>query len=246
MEAALARLPGVTPEQAREASRLGSYTFNGRHNAVLLNLAGDLYHYELGADSAVRLTRGAGEEELASYSPDGTLVAFVRRNDLHVVDVAGRRERALTSGGSDDLLNGKLDWVYQEEVYGRGNFKAYWWSPDSSRIAFLSLDEARVPRFTLVDDRAVRPVVEAVPYPKAGDPNPVARLGVVRAGGVMSGGTFHTARITGKRRWFLGASTEWPGVVPEEDVELGDADQLARKYPEAAADIRTFPVPAEK
>ena len=62
----------------------------------------------------------------------------------------------------------------------------------------------------------------------------------------IPGGTFHTARITGKRRWFLGASTEWPGVVPEEDVELGDADQLARKYPEAAADIRTFPVPAEK
>jgi len=62
----------------------------------------------------------------------------------------------------------------------------------------------------------------------------------------IPGNTFHTARITGKRRWFLGASTEWPGVVPSEDVELGDADELARKYPEAAADIRDFPVPAEK
>ena len=62
----------------------------------------------------------------------------------------------------------------------------------------------------------------------------------------IPGNTFHTARITGKRRWFLGASTEWPGVVPAEDVELGDADQLAAKYPEAAADIRKFPEPAEK
>ena len=62
----------------------------------------------------------------------------------------------------------------------------------------------------------------------------------------IPGGTFHTARITGKRRWFLGASTEWPGVVPSEDVELGDAEQLAARYPEAAADIRDFPVPAEK
>jgi predicted cupin superfamily sugar epimerase len=62
----------------------------------------------------------------------------------------------------------------------------------------------------------------------------------------IPGNTFHTARITGKRRWFLGASTEWPGVVPEEDVELGDADRLAAKFPEAAADIRAFPVPAEK
>jgi predicted cupin superfamily sugar epimerase len=61
----------------------------------------------------------------------------------------------------------------------------------------------------------------------------------------IPGNTFHTARITGKRRWFLGASTEWPGVVPSEDVELGDVDQLAAKYPEAAADIRAFPVPAE-
>jgi predicted cupin superfamily sugar epimerase len=60
----------------------------------------------------------------------------------------------------------------------------------------------------------------------------------------IPGGTFHTARIAGTRRWFLGGSTEWPGVVPEEDVELGDAEALAAKYPEAAADIRSFPVPA--
>ena len=63
----------------------------------------------------------------------------------------------------------------------------------------------------------------------------------------IPGNTFHTARITGKRRWFLGASTEWPGVVVRDrDVELGNADELAAKYPDAAADIRAFPVPAEK
>ena len=62
----------------------------------------------------------------------------------------------------------------------------------------------------------------------------------------IPGNTFHTARITGKSRWFLGASTEWPGVVPSEDVELGDAEELAAKYPESAADIRKFPEPAEK
>ena len=48
----------------------------------------------------------------------------------------------------------------------------------------------------------------------------------------------------GQRRWFLGASTEWPGVVPTEDVELGDADALAAKHPDVAAEIRSFPVPA--
>ena len=60
----------------------------------------------------------------------------------------------------------------------------------------------------------------------------------------IPGNTFHTARIAGKRRWFLGASTEWPGVVPAEDVELGDVAALAVKYPDAAAKIRAFPEPA--
>jgi predicted cupin superfamily sugar epimerase len=60
----------------------------------------------------------------------------------------------------------------------------------------------------------------------------------------IPGGTFHTARIAGQRRWFLGGSTEWPGVDPARDVELGDAEKLASKYPDAAADIRAFPRPA--
>jgi predicted cupin superfamily sugar epimerase len=55
----------------------------------------------------------------------------------------------------------------------------------------------------------------------------------------IPGGTFHTARITGHRRWFLGNSTEWPDVDVARDV--GDVDALAAKYPEAAADIRDFP-----
>lgn len=61
----------------------------------------------------------------------------------------------------------------------------------------------------------------------------------------IPGGTFHTARVTGERRWFLGASTEWPGVEPA-DVELGNADVLAGKYPKVAAEIRSFPVPAKR
>ncbi|HSB58186.1 MAG TPA: cupin domain-containing protein [Methyloceanibacter sp.] len=61
---------------------------------------------------------------------------------------------------------------------------------------------------------------------------------------VIPGNTFHTARIIGRRRWFLGASTEWPGVVPTEDVELGNVDELAATHPDVAAEIRSFPVPA--
>jgi predicted cupin superfamily sugar epimerase len=61
----------------------------------------------------------------------------------------------------------------------------------------------------------------------------------------IPGGTFHTARVTGKKRWFLGASTEWPGVDPTQDVEMGNIEALVVKYPEAAADLRTFPLPAK-
>lgn len=59
----------------------------------------------------------------------------------------------------------------------------------------------------------------------------------------IPGNTFHTARVIGRRRWFLGGSTEWPGVIPA-DVELGDAEVLAKKYPAAVAEIRSFPQPA--
>jgi hypothetical protein len=70
----------------------------------------------------------------------------------------------------------------------------------------------------------------------------------LRAGQVVQlripGNTFHTARIAGSRNWFLGASTEWPGVVPTEDVEIGDVEALAAKYPDVADKIRSFPIPA--
>ena len=56
---------------------------------------------------------------------------------------------------------------------------------------------------------------------------------------LIPGNTFHTARLIGRRNWFLGASTEWPGVVPE-DVEIGDLDGLAAKYPAVATDLRAI------
>jgi predicted cupin superfamily sugar epimerase len=60
----------------------------------------------------------------------------------------------------------------------------------------------------------------------------------------IPGNTFHTARVIGTRQWFLGGSTEWPGVEPA-DVELGKADELAAKYPSVAAQIRTWPLPSK-
>jgi predicted cupin superfamily sugar epimerase len=60
----------------------------------------------------------------------------------------------------------------------------------------------------------------------------------------IPGNTFHTARVIGTRQWFLGGSTEWPGVEPA-DVELGKVEELAAKYPSVADKIRTWPLPAK-
>lgn len=61
---------------------------------------------------------------------------------------------------------------------------------------------------------------------------------------LIPGNTFHTARLLGRGRWFLRASTEWPGVVPA-DVEIGDLEQLAKKYPAVAGDLRSIAASAK-
>jgi dipeptidyl-peptidase-4 len=183
MEAALAALPGVAREDASRAARSGGLTFNTGHTTILATIADDLFAYDVASGKAVRLTTKAGTEEEAMFSPDGRAVAFVRGNNLHVVDVATARERALTTDGSAEILNGKLDWLYQEEIYGRGRFRAFWWSPDSTKLAFLQLNERPVPEYTVVDHIPYRPLLEVTDYPKAGDPNPTVRLGIARASG---------------------------------------------------------------
>ena len=183
MEQALAALPGVTRTEAAALARSNGLDFNAARTGVLLTIAADLYFYDITAGRAVRLTATPGEEEEATFSPDGRQVAFVRAFNLFVVDVATAREQALTSDGSAELLNGKLDWLYQEEIYGRGRFRGYWWSPDSSRLAYLQLNERPVPEYTVVDHIPYRPTVEVTDYPKAGDPNPTVKLGIVRVAG---------------------------------------------------------------
>jgi len=184
MQAAFAALPGVSADSARQLANRGNYDFNPAETAVLINWSNDLFYYEFGSDRAIRLTNTPDEEVGEGFSPDGRMVSFVRGNNLYVEDLGmQRRERALTSDGSDKILNGRLDWVYQEELYGRGNFGAYWWSPDSTTIAFIRFDESPVPEFTVVDHIPLYQKVEVTPYPKAGAPNPVVKLCVVNAAG---------------------------------------------------------------
>jgi dipeptidyl-peptidase-4 len=184
MEAAFTALPGFSKEVAHRLANQTSYQMNPAETGVLINHANDLFYYEFGSDRAVRLTSNPEEEVGEAFSPDGRMVSFIRDNNLYVEDLGSqRRERALTRDGSEKILNGRLDWVYQEELYGRGNFGAYWWSPDSTRIAYLRIDETPVPDYPVVDHIPLEQKLENTPYPKAGDPNPIVKLGVVNAAG---------------------------------------------------------------
>ena len=182
LAAALAEALSLPEEEAAKAARPSALTMSAGGERLLLNLASDFFTWETEASTLHRLTRSPEAEELPRFSPDGKRIAFIRGNDLYVVDLEGAELR-LTTGGGENLFNGKLDWVYQEEIYGRGNFHAHWWSPDGSRIAFLQTDERDVPRFTVVDHIPYHLDLEVYAYPKAGDPNPRVRLGVVPAHG---------------------------------------------------------------
>jgi len=170
---------GARPDAARAASRHVPSIFSASREAFLINIDDDLFAYSITADRATRLTRSGGAKSEATFSPDGRHVAFVKQNNLFVATLGSTSERSLTSDGNPQLLNGTLDWVYSEELYGRGTHRAYWWSPDSSHIAFLQFDETAVPEYALVDDIPYHPAVERLKYPKAGDPNPIVRLGIV-------------------------------------------------------------------
>ena len=91
-----------------------------------------------------------------------------------------RKTRIKIRTSEDNILNGEVDWLYAEELAVRSNF---FWSPEGHEILFLQMDETRVPTYPITDWLPTHPRVEQEKYPKAGDPNPGVRLGVVGSNG---------------------------------------------------------------
>ncbi len=115
------------------------------------------------------------------FSPDGKMVAYVRKdNNLYTFEIGRKRERQLTRTGTDVVLNGHFGWVYEEEF---SIYDAYRWSPDSKTIAYWEENQSRVPVFTLINELELYPVTTEIRYPKAGQTNPTMRIGVVKATG---------------------------------------------------------------
>jgi dipeptidyl-peptidase 4 len=160
---------------------LGGYAWSPGGDSVLVVQRGDVFVVDVASATVRPLVRTPETEEFASFSPDGRRVAFTRNGDLFLSEVSTGREVRLTRSGSDTVLNGRLDWVYEEELASRTG-KAYAWAPDSRTIVYLQLDQSRVPTFPIVDFLPVRNEATFQRYPKAGNPNSVPRLGVVGLG----------------------------------------------------------------
>jgi dipeptidyl-peptidase-4 len=118
----------------------------------------------------------------AALSPDSTKVGFVRDNDLYIKNLAtGIETRITTDGERNKIINGATDWVYEEEY---AFTKAWEWSPDSRRIAFLRFDEALVPEFSMMRyDEKLYPEPYTFKYPKAGEANSIVTLHVYNTDG---------------------------------------------------------------
>lgn len=175
-------LKDIDEATADRLSKGTSFRTNPARTAFLFDIGPDLGLAYFDGTPAVRLTRSSGPKEHVSFAPDGKRIAFVRGENLFAVDVEKQQEKPLTSDGGGDVINAKGDWVYEEEIFNRSG-RAYWWSPDSSLIAFLRFDDAPVKKFNLVDLKTPQGRLESYAYPKPGDPNPTVKIGMVSADG---------------------------------------------------------------
>ena len=140
------------------------------------NTKGTYHVLDLATGRLTPLSRQPGLQMFAKFSPDGGRVAFVRENDLFVTDLETGEERRLTTDGSETIINGTTDWVYEEELDLRDAFR---WSPDGRRIAYWRFDQSAIPPFPMVNEMSVYPVIEPLRYPKAGAPNSSVRVGIL-------------------------------------------------------------------
>ncbi len=148
-----------------------SLLFIGSNSLVLLDLKTMTPNPVLSSEQEI---------EDPKFSPDSHWVSFSRSANLFVVSIATGKITTLTTGGSEEVLKGKLDWVYPEELDTR---TAYWWSPDSTKIAYYEMDERPVTRYPIMDMSSPTGGTEYTRYPQAGEANPIVRVGVVSVSG---------------------------------------------------------------
>lgn len=168
-----------------EVTEFSGYTFDPSEQRILLETAvehiyrhsylASCYVYEFATAKLIPVSSG-GKQQLATFSPDGNRVAFVRDNNLFIRNLAENEEVQVTFDGvRNQVINGAPDWVYEEEF---GFSRGFHWSPDGRKIAFYRFDESRVREFQMTLFGSLYPKAYTFKYPKAGEANSLVSIHV--------------------------------------------------------------------
>ena len=160
------------------ADGIDSYTFSPDEKSILIanntnqifrhSFTADYYLYDTTTKKVSKVFDFQVQEP--TFSPDGKKIAFARDNNLFVYDIASKQITAITSDGKkNSVINGITDWVYEEEF---AFVRAFDWSKDSKKVAYIRFDESQVPEFSMsMFKKDLYPTVETFKYPKAGEKN---------------------------------------------------------------------------
>ncbi|HSB12019.1 MAG TPA: S9 family peptidase [Blastocatellia bacterium] len=167
----------------------------------------------------------------AKFSLDASRAGYVRENNIYVEDLSDGKITQLTRDGSTHIVNGTFDWVYEEELFCRDGFR---WSPDGRNIAYWQLNSEGVKEMKLINNTAqLYPVITSFPYPKAGEMNSAARVGVVSA----SGGATRWFDVPGDPRNNYLPRMEW--AASSDEVIIQQLNRLQNKNIVMLGDIRS-------
>ena len=156
---------------------IDSFVFSKDEKQVLLaNNSNQIFRYSFTANyflynlDTKKLTKILEQVQQPTFSPDGTKIGFAKENNLFIYDIASQKTTQVTSDGKkNSIINGITDWVYEEEL---AFVRAYDWSADSKKLAFIRFDETEVPEFSMnIYKKDLYPTVETFKYPKAGEKN---------------------------------------------------------------------------
>lgn len=133
----------------------------------------DYYLWDVKTSRLSKLSEG-GKQRLASFSPDGKSVAFLRDNNIFIKDLASAKETQLTTDGKFNyIIYGSPDWVYEEEF---SMTTAYHWSPDGRKLAYYRFDESNVKEYDITLYDSLYPTTYKYKYPKAGEDNSIIKI----------------------------------------------------------------------
>ena len=185
--AKLASLSGAkdsdVDQDHRDRYKMANYLWAPDSAHLVFDSNGRLWLYDLHNGTGVEVGfTGAASGDDPKFSPNGESISFIRDHSLAVIHLRtlGTPMLVVAPAPKPAVLNGQVDWVYEEELETRSN---YFWSPDSRRLAYLQMNETDVPEYPITDWIPTHAQVNPQRYPQPGDPNPDVRVGVVSASG---------------------------------------------------------------